>query len=96
MKNIIFAKTNMADAAILNFDKLLQFANRLSKHYQIWDVDRSHEVLSVWIMTNLIFAKTNMADAAILNFDKMLQFANSLINHYQIWGVDRSHEVLLE
>ena len=72
MKNEVFTKTNMADAAILNFEKMLQFANRLSNCHQISSEDRAHKVLSATPLKNRGYTKTNVADAAILTFKKPL------------------------
>jgi hypothetical protein len=65
----VFVKTNMADAAILNFENMLQFADHLSDCRQILDADRFQEVLSVKNKKMGVFVKTNMANAAILNFE---------------------------
>jgi hypothetical protein len=37
LKNGVSKKTNMADAAILNFEKALQFAHRQSNSHKIGD-----------------------------------------------------------
>ena len=84
----------MADAVILNFEKMLQSTNRWSNCHQIWDVDRPHNVQSEWKWKSDVFVETNMGDAAILNLEKMLQFANRLIDCHQIWDVDRPHNAL--
>jgi hypothetical protein len=47
MKNGVTAKTNMADAAILYFEKMPQFADRLSIRHQISSEDGIRNALSV-------------------------------------------------
>ena len=53
----------MADAAILNLEKTLQFANRLIDCHQIWDVDRPHNALSDYLSKRDVSLITNMISA---------------------------------